>query len=717
MTNNKNIRRCSSQLPPALYCAACLGALLASPPTLGGGIVVDGGTATSVVTAANGRQTVNIAPTVSGVSHNTYTQFNVGTAGATLNNVGINARTIVNQVTSTNPSLITGELVVAGPRANVIIANPNGITVDGGSFVNTGHLALSTGQVSFTDVQIAPGTFQRNVNLATNGGAIVVGPQGLTGALIGLDLLAKNISIQGPATNTYSSPTAVTRLTAGDSSVVINTGLSPTDNGHDWLALTSPAQPKTASSYAIDITSAGSLSSGRIELIVTDKGPGVRSAGALNASYGDFVLTSNGSVQLVNSTITAANGISANVQDAISLTNVDAKANGGGVSITASGDISFAQSRVLANDAVVLNGGASVSLQNTGTSTSTLASAKSGVLIKSAGDITIQNTLVQGNTGISGNADSAGAVTLIAGGSILNQTTLGGQLGILFGQNANVSLKAGGDITNRNARILSNQNVAVAAGGDFANVIDHSDGAGSGNVVSYSRSSPRWLVFSKRESGMTVDYGTLDDPTRLSYITADAGNVSISANNVINRGGSILSNNAAINIAATGNLTNEAVFTGAVSYGRSCVILCRYHADSTVQSYGGMIEAGTDIKLSAGSQILNVGGTVLAVGGLQLSAPQVISRGVTGYTAFIRNRDMKAWFGNNWATIYRTDTGGLFRAGTGQVEIDGEGVIDGGSFAAPNGVHATNGVITVRTPYRSPVTQQNHLGLVSWLGF
>lgn len=87
------------------------------------GIVVDGGTATSVSIAAGGHQTVNIAPAVGGVSNNTYSSFNVTSAGADLNNAGVNARTIVNQVTSTNPSLIQGAISVLGPRANVILAN------------------------------------------------------------------------------------------------------------------------------------------------------------------------------------------------------------------------------------------------------------------------------------------------------------------------------------------------------------------------------------------------------------------------------------------------------------------------------------------------------------------------------------------------------------------------------------------------------------------
>jgi hypothetical protein len=53
------------------------------------GIVVDGATATTVSTATNGHQTVNIAPAFAGVSNNTFTNFSVDAAGASLNNVGI----------------------------------------------------------------------------------------------------------------------------------------------------------------------------------------------------------------------------------------------------------------------------------------------------------------------------------------------------------------------------------------------------------------------------------------------------------------------------------------------------------------------------------------------------------------------------------------------------------------------------------------------------
>lgn len=77
-------------------------------------------------------------------------------------------------------------------------------------------------------------------------GTITVGPLGLASALIGLDLIAKNLLIQGPLSNGFSSSTASVRAIAGTSHVALNTALSPTDNANDWLTLTPPAMPDTA---------------------------------------------------------------------------------------------------------------------------------------------------------------------------------------------------------------------------------------------------------------------------------------------------------------------------------------------------------------------------------------------------------------------------------------------------------------------------------------
>ncbi|KWF05627.1 filamentous hemagglutinin N-terminal domain-containing protein [Burkholderia ubonensis] len=717
MARRNSIRRAGAGgLRVMFFCLAAAGTLPRC--ALAAGIVPDGGTATSVSLAPDGRQLVNLAPAVAGVSSNTYSSFNVTAAGATLNNTGINARTIVNQVTSTNPSLIQGQIDVAGPRANVVLANPNGITVNGGSFVNTGHVALSTGNVSFNDVQIAPGVIQRNVVLDTATGTIVVGPGGLASALIGLDLIAKTIRIDGPVNNTFTSPTAGVRLLAGSSRVELNTGLSPSDNANDWLTRSATMNPDTASSYAIDITAAGSLTSGRVQLIVTDRGPGVRSAGPLNASLGDFLLTSNGNVELSNTKIDVAQDFSMTAQGGIALTDTQVKVNAGKANLATDGALTFAGSSLLASGSVKLSGAGIALNPDDAMAGSTVASSQSGVVLKSTADIANVGSLVQGQAAIDADADSAGAVTLNAAGRILNQSLPQSRLGILFGVQGDVSLTAGGDVVNRNARILSNRNVSVVAGGDLNNVVDHDSGVQNGAVVGFSERGGRFLIFRHRSDGFTVDYGSLADASKLAYITADAGNVTVRAANVTNIGGSILSNGGAIDIAARDNLLTQAVFTGQASFRRSCFVFCSSSASSNVQAFGGVIEANTDITLKAGKQITNTGGTVLALGNLTLDAPKTLAQGVPGYTAINRDHDLKAWFGNRWAAIYAADTGGIFTGGSGKVRLTGEADIEGGAFNAPGGIAADGGVVTIRAPRREPLTigNGNHLGLVSWFG-
>ena len=104
-------------------------------------------------------------PTAGGVSRNAYEQFNVPQKGAILNNsytvsptklagyvqgnpnmVRGTAKIIVNEVTSSRPTQMNGFLEVAGTKASVVVANPNGITVNGGGFINTSQAMLTTGR-------------------------------------------------------------------------------------------------------------------------------------------------------------------------------------------------------------------------------------------------------------------------------------------------------------------------------------------------------------------------------------------------------------------------------------------------------------------------------------------------------------------------------------------------------------------------------------------
>ncbi|HDR9004581.1 TPA: filamentous hemagglutinin N-terminal domain-containing protein [Burkholderia vietnamiensis] len=651
------------------------------------GIVPDGGTATSVLTGAGGRQTVNIAPAIGGVSNNTYSSFNVSKAGADLNNVGINARTIVNQVTSTNPSLIQGNINVLGPRANVILANPNGVTVDGGSFTNTGHVVLSTGQVGFTDLTLAPGVIQRNVVLTTNRGAIAIGPGGLSGTLVNLDLIAKQLSINGPVTNDFTSSTSGIRALVGDSTSTYDTSFSPSDNGHDWLIGTSSPGTKS-NAVAVDITAAGGLTAGRVQLIVTDQGAGVHSLGKIYANAGDVVVTANGDIAIADGSLKAERDVALTTPGTVSLQ---------GAQLTAANNANLQAGNIVLSDDVT--GPTTVSAGNT-------------VELTSSGAITNTGSLIQAGATASDGTTTGGDVIVNAAGDITNRSSAN-NLAILFAANGRTRLTAGGNIINANARILSNGAVDLTAAGDVQNIIDHTGGTNGGQPTAYSDRGGSFLFFTHTTGGFNVDYGTIGDPDQLSYIAAVHGPVTISSRNFTNAGGIVQSNDGDVNVTAQNAFTNAAVFTGKASYTRSCWIFCHADASSDVTPYGGTIQAGGNIGIKAGTVARNVGGNVFANGDIKVDAPLTYAQGVTGYSAINQHRGFKALFGSTWAQIIAMDIGGGFTA-NGSVTLTGDGVIDGGSFSGANGVTAAGGITTLRTPARTPVQIDQHLGLTTW---
>ena len=129
------------------------------------GIVVSG-PGTSLGQAGNGVPIVNIAaPNANGLSHNQFSDYNVGANGVILNNAttrtqatqlggiilgnpnlqGSAASTILNEVNGGNPSHLRGYTEVAGPSARVIVANPYGISCNGCGFINTPRATLTTG--------------------------------------------------------------------------------------------------------------------------------------------------------------------------------------------------------------------------------------------------------------------------------------------------------------------------------------------------------------------------------------------------------------------------------------------------------------------------------------------------------------------------------------------------------------------------------------------
>ena len=636
-----------------------VGALL--PLCTSAGVVPDGHTATTVSMDPSGKTLIQLAPAAGGVSHNVFSRFDVSPAGAAFQNQAVGARSIVAEVRASQPSVIEGPVSVDGPRANLILANPNGLVINGGSFINFGSVALVAGSVALESRAVG-NSVQTYVSAASGNGAIRIGPDGLAADLIRLELLARRIEVAGPLVNAYSSPTALLRLVAGDASALFDTAASPTDNLTPWAYYT--AGKSTGQGIVIDLATQARISSGRIELLVTDAGAGVRNAGHLQATSGDFVIDSAGLLEQKGGRIEAA----------------------GDIRIRAG---SVHQAQAESGDVPSISAAGSLDVQVSG-SLSNLGGSLSGVARNPA------------------EGAAPAALRIVAGADIVNQTPAGGAGAVIFGAADDVLLEAGGDIRNINGRVVSNGALSLHAGGTALN--ESVFVAGSGRSMS-SRDERNWLGLPRERHTTTIDNGVLADLAHTAYWVAD-GQLSVTARQVHNLGGSLLANAGDVVLDAGSEILNRAWLTGALTLRESCNLLfCRRTAEVSESLVGGQILASQDVRLKAGERLLNDGGLIHATRDMQLDAPRIEARGVPVHVALSRADGLRAFFGDHWAGLYAIDQGGGFTAQTGRLSLRGQAIQDRGFFIASQGI---DGVITVlRAPGRDPVELSSHLGIFS----
>ena len=734
--------------------ALLLAVLSVVQPVRAAGIVPDGTTATRAAASADGKVTVNLAPAVGGVSHNAFASFDVGKAGADLANSAAGARLIVGEVSGTRPSLIEGPVAVTGPRANLILANPNGITVDGGSFLNTTRVALTTGRVRFEDFAIGPGLARRNVVVDTGGGAIEIGPGGLSGAFASLELIAGRLAVGGPVTNSFTSAGALTRAVLGGSRAEFDGSVSPSDPAAPWVAYAS-ANRDGSGAILLDITPLGSLSSGRIEVLITDRGAGVAHAGSLHATVGDFVLAGSGELQVRGGSIRAAGdllAVAARINSEDGEWNAGRHVELGAPAVRIDGTVVRAGTAGAAGDAVIggssageltvegslIEAGGNIGLTSQTGNVALLGTTLSagrhilvragnfvqqgggdvparmvaggGVLVESAGEIRNVGGLIQGASRIPEVDASAGAVTLRAGGAIANLAAADLTPGVVFGVAADVVLAAGGPVSNVGSRILGNADVRITAAGAFLNGIDRPGGPVREVREDFRERSRTALGIARRRDGYTISYGPAVLPAGLPLVVA-GGSVRIAAADIVSQG-EIDANGGDVSLQASGRILNQAVLSGRVSYERTCrLMFCRSRADADVTSSGGLINAAGEVHMQA-AEVVNLGGTVLALGDIAIDAPRVVSAGIPAYSTLARSKGLKAWFGDSWAGVYASDQGGAFVARSGRVRVAGTLHIDGGSAAAES-IEAAGGTAVIRPPRRDAPVLEDPLGLTT----
>ncbi|BAU77048.1 two-partner secretion domain-containing protein [Metapseudomonas furukawaii] len=545
------------------------------------------GSSTQLGQAGNGVPIVNIAtPNGSGLSHNRFTEYNVGQQGLILNNAtgktqstqlgglivgnpnlrGQAAGTILNEVTGSNRSRLAGYTEVAGQSARVIVANPHGITCNGCGFINTPRATLTTGK------PVLHGT--RLDRFQVEGGDILVEGEGLNaGNLDQFDLITRSARINA-------------ELHARKLNIIAGRNEVKADS----LAVTPLAENRSnRPELAIDSSALGGMYAGAIHLVGTEAGVGVKLAGNLAASGGDIRIDASGRLSLAQATATGDLQVKAGAAEL----KGDAYA-GGRALLETQGDLTLRQNLV-AKDAVRLSSGGG--LLNQGV---VEAGARPGDRQKGRGDIQVRAQDLRN----SGSLVADRNLELQVGQSLDNQ---GGTL------SAQGSTRVSADrVDNRQGRMLSHGELAVEA-----------------------------RTLDNRQSGLLASGGRLD--ARLGQLDNRSGEISggtridIRAEAVDNRAGKVLAKQA-LDLAAEGAVKNQAGILGA---GRQLQLKAgaldnsqqgqlASQGDLEVKVVGtldnraaGRVSAEGDAKVSAGTLDNRQGGQLTASAALDLSAGQV----------------------------------------------------------------------------------------------
>lgn len=259
----------------------------------------------TVLQTGNGIPQVNIqAPSQAGVSRNQYSQFDVAEKGAVLNNARKAAQTqmagwvqgnpnlargeakvILNEVNSANPSRLKGYVEVAGKKADVVIANPSGIQCDGCGVINAGRTTLTTGKAEVENGELK--------GYRVKGGKVTVGQKGMDNSQSDYtDIIAEKAEIKGGVWSKKGI-----KVTTGKNNIdrtndsVVYVGDKNTDN----TDRTSDTQSENQS-YSVDVSQLGGMYAEKIHLVDNGQGLGVRNAGHIGASAGEVKIDSQGKI-------------------------------------------------------------------------------------------------------------------------------------------------------------------------------------------------------------------------------------------------------------------------------------------------------------------------------------------------------------------------------------------------------------------------------------
>ncbi|HCR0605047.1 TPA: hemagglutinin repeat-containing protein [Enterobacter cloacae] len=604
--------------------SALLSVLLATQPLLpavAASITPSGNT--QMDKAANGVPVVNIAtPNQSGISHNKYNDYNVGKEGLILNNAtgqlnqtqlggliqnnpnlkaGQEAKGIINEVTGANRSNLQGYTEVAGKAANVIVANPYGITCNGCGFINTPNVTLTTGK----PVLDASGKLQ---SLDVTQGAVTIEGAGLNGS-------------QSDAVSIISRATEINaQLHAKDLRVVAGANRVAADGSVNALK-----GEGTAPKVAVDTGALGGMYANRIRLVSSETGVGVN-LGNLNARQGDIALSSAGKVVLKN---TLASG-STTVSAADVTLRGDHKA-GGNVTVSGQTALTLDQAHVAADNNLQLttrgtltqNGGAFTAANDATLAATTLiqsvdaqASAGRHLAVNAEKNATLNGSVVAGQQLSVKGGELVQQGNLSASEIALNAQTLTQESRSTTNASGNITLTTSGH-SQLKGSTTAGQSLAVSAGslanhGALAAVADtrintgifSNNGTVQGNSLTVSGTDITSSGALKSASTLDIRAGN----ATLSGETGAKGKTTVTASGNLNNSGTLISDDTlTLNAAQIVNSGTLSGVRGLTTSGKTFTA----SATSVTHSDGDVALNNTDTTLAGET---SAGGAVTVQG-------------------------------------------------------------------------------------------------------
>ncbi|WP_223813780.1 MULTISPECIES: hemagglutinin repeat-containing protein [unclassified Pantoea] len=612
---------------------------------------------TQVDAAGNGVPVINIAtPNASGLSHNQYQNYNVGQEGLILNNAtgrltqtqlggliqnnpnlkaGQEARAIINEVVGANRSQLQGYTEVAGKAANVMVANPYGITCNGCGFINTPDVTLTTGKPQLD----AQGNMR---SLEVTKGAITVEGKGLDGSQ------ADAVSIIARATEINAD------IHARDLNVMLGANHVGADG-----SVTPVAGEGAAPSVAVDTGALGGMYANRIHLVSSENGVGVN-LGNLNARQGDMVLDAQGRLS-INNSLTSGNltargssialqgehkaggNVALTAQQEIALTGAKLGSDAS-LDLNSQGQITLKGSSLTAGQSARLSSGALSIDKNSSGNASDRMQLSASSLLQNEGQLTatkqldIQAAQVVNRGSLTSHGEaklrsnslqqqgmllSEGTNTVVVAGNLSNSGEISGS-----------SLNVQGDTIDNSGRLLSARDALITA-----NTLQQRGtlSASSKNQLNVTGA----LNNSGEISGgsLNVQGDTIDNSGRL----LSAGDALITASHVRQRGILSATNRNQLNVASelnnSGELSGSSLAIHSGSLLNSGSLLGSQEADITSGSLqqDGTLSSQGRVQLNVADQLNNSG--ELSAGRLDINSGaltnkgKVISSGDTTLTA------------------------------------------------------------------------------------